>query len=107
MGVTGRMSDGTVIHIDWAPNKNCWNMEAYCYGNCYGCGCCAKDKKQRYENRIKYLNEMIEEQKNFNMWDKEPEWQEIQRKNIEINIKCFKRKLQYYTRKLKELQRKE
>lgn len=104
MGVWGQMSDGTAIHIDFAVKKNCWNMEAWCYGNCYGCGCCVRDKKQRYENRIRYLNGMIEEQEHFDLWDDEPELRAIQEKNVKANIRFLKRKLRYYTRKLKEIE---
>ena len=103
MGVWGQMPDGTAIHIDFAVKKNCWNLEASCYGNCYGCGCCVKDKKQRYENRILYLNGMIEEEEHFDRWDDEPELRAIQEKNVKANIRFFKRRLRYYTRKLKEI----
>lgn len=101
MGVWGQMPDGTAIHVDFAVKKNCWNLEASCYGNCYGCGCCVKDKKQRYENRIRYLNGMIEEQEHFDRWDDEPELRAIQEKNVKANIRFFKRILRYYTWKLK------
>ena len=103
MGVWGRMSDETRIHIDYSVKKNCWNLQASCYGNCYDCGCCAKDKRERYENRIQYLNEMIEEERNFDAWDDEPEWREIQEKNRNANIRWLKKRLRYYTRRLNEL----
>lgn len=101
MGVWGQMPDGTAIHVDFAVKKNCWNLEASCYGNCYGCGCCVKDKKQRYENRIRYLKGMIDEEEHFDRWDDEPELRAIQEKNVKANIHFFKRRLRYYTRKLK------
>ena len=101
MGVWGRTADGAAIHIDFAVKGNCWNMEASCYGNCYGCGCCVKDKKQRYENRIRYLNGMIEEQEHFDGWFDEPETRALQERNVKANIRWFKRKLRYYEKKLK------
>lgn len=104
MGVWGQMSDGTAIHIDFAVRKSCWNLEASIYGNCYGCGCCAKDKKQRYENRIRYLNGMIEEQEDFDNWYDEPEMRALQEKNRQANIEYFKKRLAYYTKKLKKLE---
>ena len=104
MGVWGQTPDGTSFHIDFAVKENCWNLEAACYGNCYGCGCCAKDKKQRYENRIRYLNGMIEEEERFDNWFDEPEIRALQEKNREANIKHFKRKLAYYMKKLKKLE---
>jgi hypothetical protein len=102
MGIWGQMPDGTAIHIDFATKGNCWNMEAACYGNCYGCGCCAKNKRQRYENRIRYLRGMIEEQKHFDNWFDEPEIRALQEKNVKENIRWFKRKLRYYEKKLKD-----
>ena len=104
MGVWGQTPDGTAIHIDFAVKKNCWNLEASCYGNCYGCGCCAKDKKQRYENRIRYLSGMIDEEEHFDLWDDEPELRAIQEKNVKANISFFKRRLRYYTKELKKLE---
>lgn len=104
MGIWGQMPDGTAIHIDFATKSNCWNIEAACCGNCYGCGCCAKDKKQRYENRIRYLNSMIEEQEHFDNWFDEPEIRALQEKNRQANIEYFKKKLAYYTKKLEKLE---
>lgn len=104
MGVWGKMPDGTAIHIDFAVKKNCWNMQAYCYGNCYGCGCCAKDKKQRYESRIRYLNEELREREHFDLWDDDPELRQLQEKNVRFDIRWFKRKIRYYTKKLRELE---
>ena len=104
MGVWGRTADGAAIHIDFAVKDNCWNMEAYCYGNCYGCGCCAKDKRQRYENRIQYLNEQIDEQEHFDRWDDDPELRAVQEENVKFNIRWFKRKLRYYEKKLKAME---
>ena len=103
MGVWGRMADGTAIHIDFAVRKNCWNLEAMCYGNCYGCGCCVNDKRQRCENRIAYLEEMLDQQYKFDMWDDDPDLRKIQERNIAANIRLFKRKLRYYRRKLAEV----
>ena len=100
MGLWKRTADGT-IHIDFAVNDNCWNMEAQCYGTCYWCGCSVKDKKQRYENRIRYLRDMIEEQEHFDNWFDKPETRALQAKNVKANIRWFKRKLRYYEKKLK------
>jgi len=104
MGVWGRTADGAAIHIDFAVKGNCWNLEASCYGNCYGCGCCVKDKRQRYENRIRYLNGMIEEQEHFDGWFDEPEIRALQERNVKANIRWFKRKLRYYEKKLKGME---
>ena len=101
MGVWGRMADGAAIHIDFAVNDNCWNMEASCYGNRYGCGCCVKDKRQRYENRVQYLKDAIEEEERFDAWDDDRGLRAVQERNVKANIRWFKRKLRYYEKKLK------
>ena len=88
-------------HIDFAVQKNCWNM-IDSYGEiCVGCGCCLRDKKQRYENRISVLERWIEEQENFDNWIEG--WEETQEKNRRANIRCFRRQLGYYKYRLKQL----
>lgn len=104
MGVTMQTTDGGVIHIDFSVRKNCYNREAWCYGMCYGCGCCVKNKKERAENRLEYFNELLDEQINFNLWDDQPELREIQEKNIKANIRFFKRKIRYYKNRLEKLE---
>jgi hypothetical protein len=47
---------------------------------------------------------MIEEQEYFNNWDEDPEWRAIQEKNRRANIRWFKKKLAYYTKKLEGLE---
>ena len=87
------------IHVDFAPGKNCWNF-IDSYGEiCIRCRCCAKDKKVRYESRIRCLERWLKEQYEFNDWF--PEWKEQQEKNIKSNIRHFKRQLMYYKAKLK------
>ena len=87
------------IHVDFAAGKSCWNL-IDSYGElCVGCGCCAKDKKVRYESRIRCLERWLKEQYEFNDWI--PEWKEQQEKNIKANIRYFKRRLRYYKAKLK------
>lgn len=102
MGVWGEMPDGTAIHIDFAVKKNCYNMMASCYGNCYGCGCCTTKKPDRYINRIKYFEEELEEKENFKYWDDDPELRKVQEKNVAADIKFYKRCIRYYQKRLKE-----
>lgn len=89
------------IHIDFACGKNCWNIFDS-YGEiCIGCGCCSKDKKKRYESRIRCLERWLKEQYEFDYWIEGCE--ELQRKNIKSNIKYFKRRLRYYKKQLELL----
>lgn len=90
------------IHICWAVRKNCYNLQASCYGNCYGCGCCTTKKPDRYINRIKYYEEELEERQNFKYWDDDPELRKIQEKNVFYDIRLFKRRIRYYKNQLKK-----
>lgn len=86
------------IHIDFACTEKCWNL-IDSYGEiCIGCGCCSKDKKVRYESRIRCLERWLKEQYEFDYWIEGCE--ELQRKNIKSNIKYFKRRLRYYKKQL-------
>lgn len=91
------------IHVCFSTKPNCWNFEAKCYGTCYGCGCCVKDKAKLYKNRIAYLNEMLNEQYEFDGWDDDPELKALQERNVKANIRYFKRLKRYYEKKLKEM----
>lgn len=91
----------SIVHISFSPKENCWNKEVLY--TCYGCGCCAKDKRERYKNRVKHMEEMIEQQKSFSAWDSDPKWREVQEKNVRENIRYFSRYKRYYEKKLKEM----
>ena len=90
--------------IDSQIRKNCWNL-VDSYGEiCVHCGCCAKDKKTRYEARLKCLRRWLEEKEHFDGWAYEyPDLMETQKKNVASDIVYFKRKIQYYEDKLKNL----
>lgn len=88
-------------YIDFAVQKNCWNL-IDSYGMlCVGCGCCLKDKRKRYENRIRCLERWIEEEEKFDNWIEGCE--ETQERNRRANIRWFKRKLGYYRKRLAQL----
>lgn len=87
------------IVIDYAKGTNCWNVYETMY-TCIGCGCCAKDKKARYKNRVRVLKRVLQEQYNFNDWNDDPELKAIQERNIKSNIRYFKKKLRYYEKLL-------
>ena len=89
------------MYVDFAVQKNCWNL-IDSYGEmCVGCGCCLKDKKKRYESRIRCLERWIDEWKNFDGWIEGCE--DLQRKNIRSNLKYFNRRLRYYKSRLKNM----
>lgn len=95
-----------MIHIDLAVAENCWNIEAWSFGICHFCGCCDKDKKKRYESRLRWLEEHLKENDNFQLWDDDPEGRVLQETNIRINHRHFMRKIRYYKKKLRELEAK-
>lgn len=87
------------IYIDFAKGKKCWNVYETMY-TCIGCGCCSKDKKLRYQNRVMVLKRQLKEEYDFNNWDDDPELKSIQERNIKSNIRYFKKKLRYYEKLL-------
>ena len=87
------------IHIDFVPQKKCWNLIDSYGEHCVSCGCCSSDKRVRYESRIRCLERWLKEQYEFNDWM--PEWKEQQERVIKANIRYFKRQLRYYKAKLK------
>ena len=91
------------MHITFAAKPNCYNMTAWAYGNCYGCGCCSKNKRERYESRLKYFREELEERENFKYWDDDPAMRAVQEKNVKADIKLFKRRIRYYAKRLQEV----
>lgn len=95
------LTDG-FIHISWSVRPDCYNMQAFCYGTCYGCGCCTKKKPDRWVNRLKYLNEELEQQKHFDLWDDDPELRALQEKNVKANIKYITRRIGIYNRLVKK-----
>ena len=91
------------IHITFATKPNCYNAQAWAYGNCYGCGCCSSDKKERYASRLRYFREELEERENFKYWDDDPALRAVQEKNVKADIKVFKRRIRYYAKRLREV----
>ena len=91
------------LHVTFAVRSDSWNMEAWGYGNCWHCGCCSRDKKKRYESRIRLLEEHLKHWNEFNNWFDDLEGRALQEKNIQTNIKWVKRRLSYYNKKLDEM----
>lgn len=88
------------MFVDYAVSDDCENI--YSHGEiCVNCGCCSRnpDYKDRLLRLLKYYNERIEEELNFDNWCEG--WEEIQKKNIQSNIHYYKRKI----RKVKKILR--
>lgn len=92
------------IYIDFAIKKNCWNLYEAIY-TCIGCGCCSKDKKLRYQNRVRVLKRQLKENYDFNDWIDDPELKAIQERNVKADIRYFKKKLRYYENCLFSMER--
>ena len=104
-----RDSDGNIAgHIEISASKDCYNL-AESYGEiCVGCGCCARDKKERYEARLALHERLLERLKDFDDWAYEyPDLMELQKKNVAEDIKYHKRKIDEYKQALAELERSE
>ena len=90
-------------HITFSVRSDCWNMEAWAYGSCQRCGCCSNDKRERYESRLRLMEEHLDHFQNFDNWDDDPEDRVFQESNIRANIKWLKRRIKYYKNKLKAM----
>ena len=92
-----------IAHIDTTVMDKCWNPYDS-YGEiCVGCGCCHKDKAIRYTARVKVLERRIYENEHFDMWyQDDPEMAALQKKNIQSNLRNYRRLLRYYKKKVKE-----
>lgn len=88
--------------VCFTVDKNCWNL-LDSYGEiCVRCGCCSKDKKIRYSARIERIERWIEEEEHFDGWADDKDLRALQEKNIKSNIKCYRRQLRYYKKRLRE-----
>lgn len=93
----------SMMFIDVQVGENCWNLYDS-YGEiCVHCGCCSKDKAERYKARIATIKGWLEEKQSFEMWDDDPELKALQERNVKSDIKTFKRMLRYYRAKLNEV----
>lgn len=89
---------GEQIHMCFGVGKNCWNFYDS-YGQiCVGCGCCSPNQLERAEARLALCKRLLEEWKNFDAWDKGHE--ELQKRNVALNIQHFKRRIRYYEKRV-------
>lgn len=88
-------------------SKGCININSYGV-ICVHCGCCEEmnpNLKDRTIKQIQYYKERLQEEYNFNDWDKNEAIAEIQRKNVVANIEYYKEKiekLEHFLEQLKE-----
>ena len=90
------------IHIDKACRQSCWNFRDTTFELCVGCNCCSKDKKTRYESRIRCLEKWIKEDETFDSWIEG--YEKVQQANIKSNLCYYKEELRYYRKRLAALQ---
>ena len=92
-----------IVHYSEPIKKKCWNLYDI-YGEiCVHCGCCSINPKARYTARIKCLERWQAENAAFDMWAEDPELCEVQKRNVKLNDKHYKRMLCYYRKKLREV----
>ena len=81
-----------------SASEGCINIDSYGV-ICVHCGCCEQynpNAIDRTERQIRYYEERLEEQYNFDEFDEIEKFAEIQRNNIKDNIV-------FYTEKIKQL----
>ena len=83
-----------IMHIDFAPSKDCINT--WSYGMiCVYCGCCSRNPnyRDRLIKQIRYYKECLKEEYSFSNWDENEYWRKRQEKNVKENILYYKRKI--------------
>ena len=89
------------VHICRSVSERCWNPYDS-YGEiCVGCGCCSPDPVERATARLEVSKQRLDNELHFDNWMEGCE--ELQRKIRASNIRFFKRRIRYYTKRLKEL----
>lgn len=87
-----------MMFIDYAVSEKCKNP--FACEICLGCNACGRfNKSTMYEDRLKVLEEWLEDRKNFDMWSEDEEIRKIQEKNLQEDIKRTERKI----KRLKQL----
>jgi hypothetical protein len=84
-------------------NNRCWNFFDS-YGEiCVHCGCCSRDAKKRYKARLEVSKAHLAEELAFDGWYFDnPALLELQKKNNKSNVQFYKRRVKYYSDKVKE-----
>lgn len=89
--------------IDTPIIDKCWNLYDS-YGEiCVHCGCCSKDPLIRANARYEHCLERIIHLLAFDEWSEDLSVRVLQETNIGNDLKMFKRKLQYYKKRLEKL----
>ena len=83
-----------MIHIDFSIGKDCKNLQDSFGEICVKCNACGRfDKKTEKQCYLNVLKNQLQENKEFDNWADEPELIELQKTNININIKSIKQKI--------------
>lgn len=91
------------VILDEGVKKDCWNLRDS-YGEiCVHCGCCSKDSLVRTQARIDILERHIHHFETFDEWSDDLLVKATQKMNIDKDLRHFRRQLQYYKKRLKEL----
>lgn len=105
--ITVRMEKGKIMtaFFDVQAKRKCYAL-IWSYGEiCVGCGCCSKDPLARAKARLEYHTKNLKDSENFSYWDDEPKIRAIQEKNVATDIRYYKRRVAYYTKRVAELER--
>lgn len=90
--------------VDRCVRDNCWNLYDSYGMICVGCGCCSQDKATRYRARLETVRRWLAEKEDFDYWDDDPELRAIQERNTRSDIRCFRRMVRYYEKKVGEIE---
>ena len=99
--------EGVKMLICYSVSDDCINIHS-CGEICVRCGCCSgnADIRDRTIKAIRYYKERLEEEKNFELWSKDDVLRKVQEKNVDSNIKYYKRKIRMKKAILRTLKKK-
>lgn len=88
------------MHIDFAVNENCENLNGS-YGEiCVKCNCCGRfDESTKYKCQLETLKGRLKEEQKFDDWSEGVE--ELQRSNVNANIEYLETKIREIEEKLR------
>lgn len=92
------------VHLCEQVKENCWNFYDS-YGEiCVHCGCCCEDPEVQAISRLQVLRRELEDQKNFDNWFDDPQWQKVQDENRKENIKHLEKQIAHYEEVLAKIE---
>lgn len=80
------------IFIEWSVSEKCKNP--FAIEICHKCNACGRwNKETMLQDRLRVLEEYLEDRKSFDMWSKDEEMRKIQERNLKESIKYIEKEI--------------